>query len=204
MIISLLNAQSEFLDHPSAINAIKESRERMQAVALIHQKLYQPHQGTSLNMLAYIQEMVNYLGSSFADVNRIKFKLDVQDISLDVSQAVPLGLVLNEAITNVVKYAFQPHEQGTLNIALHYLNTDDILLQVKDNGRGLPDDFDVLNSNSLGMQLMQLFAEQLDGTIRFSNSDGLELMLTFKQFKSEQINRYLINTDITDGKNFNR
>lgn len=181
MIISLLNAQSEFLDHPSAIQAIKESRERMQAVALMHQKLYQPDEGTPLNMLAYIQEMVNYLGSGFANVDRITFKLDIEDINLDVSRAIPLGLILNEAITNVIKYAFSSHQRGILSIALRYLTNDDILLQVKDNGKGLPEDFDVLKSKSLGIHLIELFAEQLDGTVQFFNSNGLEMRMVFKQ-----------------------
>lgn len=203
MIISLLNVQAEFLDHPSAINAIRESRERMQAVALIHQKLYQPGQESSLNMLAYIQELVTYFKSNLAETESINFKLDIQDINLDVSQAVPLGLMLNEAITNVMKYAFQPGEHGTLNIALCYLNKGEILLQVKDNGRGLPDDFDILKSNSLGIQLMQLLAEQLEGNIQFNNLNGLELLMTFRQFQPDKITPYLINTDVTDGKNIN-
>jgi two-component system, sensor histidine kinase PdtaS len=193
MIISLLNAQSEFLDHPSALNAIKESRERMQAVALIHQKLYQPDQGTFINMPAYIQEMVDYIGSGFTDTERINFKLDIEDIKLDVSQAVPLGLILNEAITNAVKYAFPSHGHGTVNIFLHYMDTENIVLQIKDNGQGLPANFNFADSNSLGMQLMQLFAEQLEGKLKFKSVEGVEMSLTFKQFYTENKNTSLIN-----------
>jgi two-component system, sensor histidine kinase PdtaS len=185
MIISLLNAQSEFLDHPSALNAIKESRERMQAVALIHQKLYQPDQGTSINMLTYIHEMVDNIGSSFADTERIDFKMDIEDIKLDVSQAVPLGLILNEAITNTVKYAFSLHQHGTVNIFLRYVDTENIVLQIKDNGQGLPANFNFSDNNSLGIQLMQLFAEQLEGKLKVKSADGVEISLTFKQFHTE-------------------
>jgi two-component sensor histidine kinase len=192
MIISLLNAQSEFLDHPSALNAIKESRDRMQAVALIHQKLYQPDQGTSINMLAYIKEMVNCLGSSFADVERINFKLDVEDINLDVSQAVPLGLILNEAITNAIKYAF-PVQSGTIDILLSYQDTTNIILKIKDNGKGFPENFDFKNNNSLGIQLIHLFAEQLEGDLKFKSTDGVEITLVFKQFHPDNKNNSLIN-----------
>ena len=193
MIISLLNAQSEFLDHPSALNAIKESRERMQAVALIHQKLYQPNQGTSINMLSYIQEMVDYLGNSFTDVERINFKLNIGDINLDVSQAVPLGLILNEAITNAVKYAFPSHQHGTVIISLHYVDTENIILLIKDNGQGLPENFNFSDNNSLGIQLIQLFAEQLEGKLQFTSVHGVEITLTFKQFHPENKNASLLN-----------
>src|SRR4030095_8687122 len=92
MVVSLLNAQTEFLVHPSAIDAIKESRERMQAIAIIHQKLYQLDNNTKVNMHLYIDELIDNIKYSFADSERIHFKVDVADISLDISQSVPLGL----------------------------------------------------------------------------------------------------------------
>jgi len=181
MIISLLNAQSEFLDHPTALNAIKESRERMQAIALIHQKLYQPDQGTLINMNSYIRELVAYLYSSFADPERIKFIVEVQPIQMDISQSVPLGLILNEAITNVVKYAFQMDRKGKVTIELYHVNDAEIRLKISDNGRGFPAGFDLSESNSLGIQLIKLFAEQLEGTLQFTGTNGVEITLTFKQ-----------------------
>jgi two-component system, sensor histidine kinase PdtaS len=181
MIISLLNAQSEFLDHPSALNAVKESRERMQAIALIHQKLYQPDQGTVINMDCYIRELVDYLYSSFADAERIHFNLEVEPIQLDVSQSVPVGLILNEAITNVFKYAFQKDEKGNVNIELHHINETDILLKIADNGQGFSKAFDIAESNSLGIQLIKLFAEQLEGNLQFNSSKGVEISLIFRQ-----------------------
>ena len=106
--------------------------------------------------------MVDHLGSSFANVQWIDFKLDIEDVSLDVSQAVPLGLILNEAITNAIKYAFPAHQRGTVNILLRHTNTQEVLLKINDNGKGLPDNFDLSNNNSLGLQLIQLFSEQLE------------------------------------------
>jgi two-component system, sensor histidine kinase PdtaS len=186
MIISLLNAQSEFLDHPSALNAIKESRERMQAIALIHQKLYQPQQGTFINMACYIPELVNYLSSCFVDAGLISFNLDIEDINLDVSQAVPLGLILNEAITNAVKYAFPLHKSGKINILFRHSDDENLTLKISDNGQGFPDSFDFANNNSLGLQLIQLFAEQLEAKLEFKNAAGVEIVLNFKQFISEK------------------
>lgn len=186
IVISLLNAQSDFLDHPSALHAIQESRERMQAIALIHQKLYQPGQNMSISMNSYIQEMISYLGSSFSNAERIRFQLEIGDIDLDVSQAVPLGLILNEAITNAVKYAFPKDRQGNIHIVLQKINQEDILLRIADNGKGLPDDFDFSGNKSLGIQLIRLFSEQLDGDIRIRNKDGVEITLVFRQHYTEE------------------
>ncbi|HEY6901941.1 MAG TPA: sensor histidine kinase, partial [Puia sp.] len=180
IIISLLNAQSDFLDNPSAVHAIRESRERMQAIALIHQKLYQPGHGPKINMFSYIQDLVSYLESSFTSARRIYFQLEIDDINLDVSQAVPLGLILNEAITNSVKYAFPGGRNGVIHITLHQRGGN-ILLRIMDDGVGLPDDFNIGSSNSLGMQLIRLFAEQLEGKLQMCGDKGVEISLLFKQ-----------------------
>ncbi len=187
IVISLLNAQSDFLDHPSALHAIRESRERMQAIALIHQKLYQPDQHMSISMNSYIQEMITYLGNSFTNAERFHFQLEVEDIDLDVSQAVPLGLILNEAITNAVKYAFPKDRKGAITIVLQKVNGEEILLKIADNGKGLPADFDFSGNNSLGIQLIRLFAEQLDGDIRFRNEGGVEISLIFRQHYATEV-----------------
>jgi len=181
IIISLLNAQSDFVDNPSAIHAIRESRERMQAIALIHQKLYQPDHGTRIIMSSYIQDLVSYLESSFTSAKGIYFQMDIDETSLDVSQAVPLGLILNEAITNAVKYAFPGGRRGTIAITLRHQGARNVLLKISDNGVGLPPDFDLAANNSLGMQLIRLFAEQLEAELFFQGSDGVEISLLFKQ-----------------------
>jgi len=180
MVVSLLNAQTEFLTHPSAIDAIKESRERMQAIAIIHQKLYQLDNSTQINMRSYINELIDNIKDSFADGERIHFKTDVADVSLDISQSVPLGLILNEAITNAVKYAYPKNEKGMIRVSLRHSNTDELQLKVADDGKGLPADVDIEHSNTLGMQLIRLFAEQLEGDLYFINNNGLEITLNFK------------------------
>lgn len=181
IIISLLNAQSEFLENPTALNAIQESRERMQAIALIHQKLYQPDHGTMINMASYIQDMTYNLKNSFIQTNRIHFSLHAEPIELDVSQAVPLGLILNEAITNSIKYAFPKPATGTVTIYLTRENDCQILLRIMDNGIGLPEGFEINDQGSLGIQLIKLFSEQLEGVLKFKGEKGVEISLLFKQ-----------------------
>lgn len=181
IIISLLNTQTDFLDNPSALNAIQDSRERMQAIALIHQKLYQQDHNTLINMHSYIHELISYLMSSFDNTGRLYFDLDIDDINLDVSQAVPLGLILNEAITNAVKYAFPRGGQGTVAVQLYQEGRRDILLRIADNGVGFPRNIDLSGRTSLGIQLMKLFAEQLEGELRLQSEHGVEISLLFKQ-----------------------
>ena len=194
MVISLLNAQSEFLNNPSARNAIKESRERMQAIAIIHQKLYEVDNSTRVNMRSYINELVENIRNSFVDSNRIYFQTDIDDIDFDISQSVPLGLILNEAITNAVKYAYPKNvrkdspkessrtfgEKGDISISLKRTGIQQVRLEIADHGKGLPAGMDTEHSNSLGLQLIKLFSEQLDGDLYFINNNGLEITLNFK------------------------
>ena len=180
IVISLLNVQSDYLDSPSAIDAIQESKERMQAIALIHQKLYQTDFGNSITMKSYIEEMVGYL-QSFTNSEKVKFDLAIGDLNLDVSQAVPLGLILNEAITNALKYAFINNGAGTISIDLHQTNDENIFLKISDSGKGFPENFNFTENKSLGIQLMKLFAEQLDGSLVFESNNGAQILLTFKK-----------------------
>jgi two-component sensor histidine kinase len=181
IVISLLNTQTDFLDSPSALNAIQDSRERMQAIALIHQKLYQQDESTAIDMHSYIHELVSHLVSSFSNMGRIWFDLEIEKIDLDVSQAVPLGLVLNEAITNAVKYAFPRGAQGTVKVRLYRRKNRDIVLKIIDDGVGFPEGFDLDANNTLGIQLMRLFAAQLEGDLHFSEREGVGITLRFRQ-----------------------
>ena len=180
MVISLLNAQSEFLNNPSALEAIKESRERMQAIAIIHQKLYQVENSTQVNMRSYVNELVDNIKNSVADTERIYFKVEVDDIDIDISQSVPLGLILNEAITNAVKYAYPGNEKGDISVSLKLTGIRQVQLKIVDHGKGLPAVMDTEHSNSLGLQLIKLFSEQLEGELYFINNNGLEIILNFK------------------------
>ncbi len=201
IIISLLNAQSEFLESPTALNAIQESKERMQAIALIHQKLYQPDHGTMINMSSYIQDMTYNLQSSFTQTNRIHFSLHAEPIELDVSQAVPLGLILNEAITNSIKYAFPKPATGTITVNLHQKPGGFIQLKIQDNGIGFPEGFEIDHQESLGIQLIKLFSEQLEGDLKFQSTKGVEISLLFKQVSKATELIPDPNKTITNGKN---
>ena len=180
IVISLLTAQTEFLENPMALSAIQASRERMEAIAIIHQKLYQTENNTLIHASAYVYELVDNLQDSLANARDISFQLNIADIVLDISQSVPLGLILNEAITNAIKYAYPEGEHGIVSISLKPMDAQRVELRIADNGKGLPPGLDWKNSSSLGLQLINLLAQQLKGELFFINSNGLEIVFIFR------------------------
>ncbi|MEE1898421.1 histidine kinase dimerization/phosphoacceptor domain -containing protein [Flavobacterium rakeshii] len=178
IVISLLNTQSAYLENEDALLAIQNSQHRMHAMSLIHQKLYQTDNLSSINISWYIQELASYLKDSFDDENKIRFELNTQSVELDVAQAVPLGLILNEAISNAIKYAF-PQQKGIISITFKETQENTFLLQITDNGIGLPEGFEPTELDSLGMNLMTGLAEQLDGTFNITTNNGVTITITF-------------------------
>lgn len=179
IVMSLLNSQSAYLDSDSAIMAIRDSQHRMRAMSLIHQKLYQSDKMATIDMQVYIQELTSYLDDNFNVNNRIKFELDITPIELDLAQAVPLGLILNEAITNAIKYAFPGNKRGSVTISMQRQTDGHIQLNITDNGKGLPPAFDVAGSHSLGMSLIQGLTKQLNGSFEMKSDQGVTVMVTF-------------------------
>ncbi|QES90080.1 histidine kinase dimerization/phosphoacceptor domain -containing protein [Rhizosphaericola mali] len=179
IVISLLNSQLNFLKDAEAIAAIKSSQQRMYAISLIHQLLYQDEKLGQVEICSYIKELVAHLKTTFDDHINIRFDLHCQHLLLDVVQAVPLGLILNEAVSNAVKYAFPNKTTGIIEISLQSLSEKQYLLSVQDNGIGMADN---INYNStLGMNLMHGLAGQLGGELNVENKhDGVLLRVNFK------------------------
>jgi two-component sensor histidine kinase len=178
IVMSLLNTQAAFLDDKDALNAIRESRYRMQAISLIHQKLYQSENMALIDMHAYIHDLVLHLKDGFSGINRINFDLQIAPVKLDVSHSVPVGLILNEAITNAIKYAFTG--QGTIIVSLQQTGPELLTLVVADNGKGLPANKDQGRRRSMGMMLMHTLAEQLEGTLNIQTHNGVIITVNFK------------------------
>jgi two-component sensor histidine kinase len=178
IVISLLNTQSAYLNNDIALDAIRESQNRMHSISLIHQKLYQSDNLANIDMFEYITDLVTYLEESFDTTRSIEIVAEIEPICLDVAQAVPIGLILNEAITNSIKYAFNGTYKGKITIALDELPNQILLLTITDNGQGIPGDFDLDTSNSLGMSLMRGLSQQIGGTLELINDDGLTIKMT--------------------------
>ncbi|OXG04174.1 two-component sensor histidine kinase [Flavobacterium araucananum] len=179
IVISLLNTQSAYLDNEDALMAIQNSQHRMHAMSLIHQKLYQSDNLANIDMSWYIYELINYMKECFDTDTKINFKLDVEKTYLDVAQAVPMGLIINEAINNAIKYAFPQERKGDVLIALKNTGKNNYKLLIADNGVGLPENFEDTERNSLGMNLMMGLSDQIDGTFDMKNDNGLKITITF-------------------------
>lgn len=177
MVMSLLNSQSVYLANEDALAAISESQRRMQAIALIHQKLYEKEAST-INMQAYIAQLVDYLKDSFNN-NLIRFSLQLDPLELDVTRAVPAGLILNEAITNALKYAFPGDIPGNISISLQVEATS-VELTIADDGVGLPGNFAGTGNGSLGISLMEGLSAQLKGTCQIISDKGVAVMIRFR------------------------
>jgi two-component system, sensor histidine kinase PdtaS len=177
--MSLLNTQSFYLENEKALAAIRQSRNRMYAMSLIHQRLYQTHSLELISMSRYIPELIDFIKDNLAGDRNIRFGLHIDPVSLDVAQAVPTGLIINEAVTNCIQYAFPERNDGAVNIVLRYLGQDDILLQIADNGIGLRADFDIKRAKSMGMELIGSLNRQLEGTMNIRNRGGLVISIVF-------------------------
>jgi two-component sensor histidine kinase/tetratricopeptide (TPR) repeat protein len=183
IVMSLLNTQAAFLDDDDALNAIRESRFRMHAISLIHQKLYQSENMAFIDIHIYIHELITYLRDGFAGAHKIRFDLHIDPVRLDVSQSVPIGLILNEAITNAIKYAFTGN--GTIFISLRRTGAENLTLVIADNGKGLTTDAGNGVKKSMGIMLMHTLSEQLDGTLDIKSENGVMITVKFKYQQPE-------------------
>lgn len=180
-VISLLNSQSAYLKDDLAISTIKNSQNRIHSMSLIHQKLYLESTISTINMQVYCKELVEYLKESFNVENEIQFKIEIDPIELDISQAIPLGLIMNEVVTNSIKYAFPEKNNCIIAISLTEIMKDCYILIISDNGIGVKNVSDLQNSNSFGMTLIQGLNNTLEGDLSIENEKGITLKLAFKR-----------------------
>lgn len=192
IIISLLTIQADQLKDEIVTSVFEEVGARVNTISLVHKKLYdQTEDMAAIDMRHYIRELVMFLQDAFDIRQRIRFHLDIQEIFLDPSQCLPLGLILNEAITNVIKYAFPSgtahsspaaginSSPPTTYISLTKEPGHHITLVVADNGIGLPAGFDPTLTSSLGLELIQMLTQQLNGTLEVTGTPGLTLTIRF-------------------------
>ncbi len=179
IISSLLNTQFSFLENEQAKAAIRESQNRMQAISKVHHRLYKSDDLRNVNMAEYVVELCESIKSSFEVDENLVFNYNVENIWLDTAQTVPLGLILNEAITNCIKYAFIEGKICEVDISFRKLTDNSFEFMIRDNGNGLPADFDADATNSLGVNLMKGLTEQLMGGFSITTDGGTVIRITF-------------------------
>jgi PAS domain S-box-containing protein len=180
IISSLLNLQMHHEDLDETVNVLKESQGRVKSMAMIHEKLYQSPNFTDINFKDYIDKLIFDIFYSYGiKIGTIESVLDIEDINLNIETAIPLGLIVNELVTNSVKYAF-PKGEGIITIHLKSLQ-DKMELTIADNGIGLPKDIDIDNTEILGLQLVKSLVNQIGGKIELDQTHGTEFKIIFKE-----------------------
>jgi two-component sensor histidine kinase len=161
---------------------MKEGQDRVFSIALVHQNLYQTDNLSTIEIKTYLEMLVKNIEKSQNTQNqKIDLALNVDDSTVDIDTAIPLGLILNELITNAYKYAFKDKLQGLIRIEFHQ-KAKDYFLQVQDNGIGIPSNFDINKTKSLGLNLVRGLVRQLNGTMDFkSNTEGTVFTIHFKR-----------------------
>lgn len=183
IISSILNLQTSFSNDEKVNEILRESQNRVKSMAYLHENLYQNKNFSYINFTDYLVNLSkNLVHSYYLTDSSADLVFDVEKVDLDLDKAIPCGLIVNELLTNAVKYAFPENQRGTIHVSVKQKD-DTVTLRVADNGRGLPKHFDVNKTNTLGLQLVTTLTEQLDGTLEVRNSKGAEFVLTFKKTK---------------------
>lgn len=177
IIASLLFLQSGKFENEDYKRVLEEGQGRVRSMALIHQKLYENDDLKSIPFEEYLNELVGEIRATFG-MHNIDLNISADRIFFDVDTAVPLGLIVNELATNAFKYAFKKGSAGSFSITLTKVGQD-YVLNVRDDGMGLPDDIDIKKTKSLGLRLVRMLSQQLEGDFQFERINGTKFSLKF-------------------------
>ena len=179
VIISLLSLQSsEIENREQAITGYRESINRIRSISLVHEKLYNTPDLSSISFNTYLQTLVNEIHATFRDQNQVQIRYHLEDIILDINRAIPCGLIVNELVSNALKHAFPNQANGEIIVTLQELENA-VLVEIHDTGKGLPESINPAAPTSLGLNLVQNLTKQLSGRLDFKNEGGLKVQLTF-------------------------
>jgi hypothetical protein len=181
VIRSLLKLQSIHIKDEKSREYFIESQNRVKAMSMIHERLYKTGNLNNINVSDYIRSLVKMLYNTYKlSASRIGLNIKVPDIELDVDIIIPCGLIVNELISNAFKYAFPDEITGEITIELVENNDKECTLTIRDNGIGIPEDFDIYNTESLGMQIVTSLVDQINGSLELIRDSGTEFRITFQ------------------------
>jgi PAS domain S-box-containing protein len=181
VISSILNLQSSYVSDPKTLEILRESQQRIKSMSFIHETIYRTADFSRLEFMDYIKTIASNLIQSYRSAaTRVDFVPDMQSVGLNLDQAIPCGLIINELVSNALKYAFKGRKKGVLTVVLRE-EDGEIILAVKDDGVGLPKDFAYEKNNSLGIQLVYALLEQLDASMKVNQSNGTEFFISFRR-----------------------
>ncbi|WP_292485728.1 sensor histidine kinase [Methanohalobium sp.] len=178
IISSLLNLQSEKFTDDNVKDAFIDTRNRVISMSLVHNKLYQAKGLENVNTKDYIGDLVDHLNELY-NVPNIDINIDVEDIYLGIDTIIPLGMLINEILSNSLKYAFSESETGKIEIKLYQNNNKNYTLIVADNGKGMPENIDVKDADTLGLQLIKSLIDQIGGDFEVNKENGTKYIIKF-------------------------
>ncbi|MCE9531672.1 MAG: PAS domain S-box protein [Planctomycetes bacterium] len=185
VISSLLDLQSQYSKDPATVEMFRESQNRVRSMALVHERLYQSETLANIDFANYLGDLVGYLSSTYrVDTGMIHFELDLEPVHLSIDSAVPCGLLVNELVSNCLKYAFPNQREG--NVWLSLVQTgDDVILTVQDDGVGLAEEITLRNSKTFGLRLVAALTEQLHGVVKIDRTQGTSVQITFPAMRDK-------------------
>ena len=185
IISSLLNLQTRCVEGEETINVLKESQNRVKTMAMVHEKLYQSEDLKDVNFKEYIENLVSDLFYSYGvKKGTIDLQIDADDIKMDIDTAIPCGLIINELVTNSLKYAFPgSNDKDIVKVGFKRLQKNKLKLFISDNGVGLPENLDVENVETLGLKMVTILVNQLKGTLEVYRIGGTEFKIIFGELE---------------------
>lgn len=184
IISSLLDLQSDYVTDENLLDLFADSQNRIQAMALIHEQLYQAKDFGRIDFSEYIHRLVSNLSFSWGNqMESVQTIIDAEAIPINLDTAIPCGLLINELVTNAFKHAFPNGRSGHVKIQLSRCPSQRFHLSIQDDGIGFPKEMDWQNSASLGLKLVQILAKQLKAEIQFDHSQGTEVAFTFVELQ---------------------
>ncbi len=180
IISSMLKLQSSYVEDEYSVQMFRNCQHRVKSMSLVHEKLYRSDNLSKISFKDYTESLTKNLFNSLnINGNRIKYELDINDVDLNISVAIPCGLIINELITNALKYGFPNNKKGIIKISMNKLDNGKLNLTVWNNGIDLPKDFDMTNLSSFGMRLVDILKEQLEAELIIERKEGVAFSLIF-------------------------
>jgi two-component sensor histidine kinase len=180
VVSGLLALQSAKMDDPTMQEVMLASQNRVHSMGILHQKLYQSEHLAFIEMKNYFENLCINILDSYNETDRIKVNIEMKELEMDVDTAVPLGLIVNELLTNALKYAFPKGAKGNIELSLENLNEDNFQLKISDNGVGKSSD-EKAKGTGFGTQLVDLLTRQIDGELMQDVSKGTMILINFKR-----------------------
>lgn len=182
VISSLITLQSDHIHDGNSLELLEECQNRIKAMALVHQELYRTKDFSSLDFSIYVTDLAQSLYESYAeDRERVSLDIEADTIYLDIDQALPCGMIINELVSNSLKHAFPDGRRGSIGVRVRHAQQQRVIVSVSDDGVGLPEGLDPCGTETLGLQLVCLFAEQLRGSIEVTRNHGTTFQVSFQR-----------------------